>query len=500
MRLWRKFKLLIHTEAKRILHPSVNSSTSTKSTKKIISASISIIIPVLNEEKRIADVVSFALKNKLTAEVIVVDDSSTDQTAEKARLAGAKVITSTMLGKGTSMADGLRVAENEFILYLDGDLSNLGEQLITQMIEPLINDSADFIKAKFGRGGGRVTELTAKPMIKVFFPELSFISQPLGGIMAAKASLLKNLHFEDGYGVDIGLLLGAFRKGARIVEVDIGSIEHESQSLHDLTFMANEVARVIHFYSKDAGRLHVEQISEMYEIQRQASASFNFIIPRQKDREKVLLLDMDGTITKHRFVFELAKFTNTHETLNALLDQEQNDANTRSKKIAEIFKFTHRHQFEKVAMNIPIRSGVVEFVKEMKRQGFMVGIVSDSYFIAAEIMRRRIFADFAIAHLLHFQNDICTGQLRINNDFLPENSSDITLACKSNVANRFLKKRTKPFFKEVWGIGDNLNDLNMLNLVDKAFVIDPKSTLLTQQKHIKHIKSFDELLQITPTD
>jgi HAD superfamily phosphoserine phosphatase-like hydrolase len=264
--------------------------------------------------------------------------------------------------------------------------------------------------------------------------------------------------------------------------------------------MANEVARVIHFYSKDAGRLHVEQISEMYEIQRQASASFNFIIPRQKDREKVVLLDMDGTITKHRFVFELAKFTNTHETLNALLDQEQNDANTRSKKIAEIFKFTHRHQFEKVAMNIPIRSGVVEFVKEMKRQGFMVGIVSDSYFIAAEIMRRRIFADFAIAHLLHFQNDICTGQLRINNDFLPENSSDITLACKSNVANRFLKKRTKPFFKEVWGIGDNLNDLNMLNLVDKAFVIDPKSTLLTQQKHIKHIKSFDELLQITPTD
>ena len=120
---------------------------------------------------------------------------------------------------------------------------------------------ADFVKARFGRGGGRVTELTAKPMLKVFFPELSHYAQPLGGIIAARRSLLQSLEFENGYGVDIGLLLDAHRAGARVVEVDIGSLEHDSQPLLDLTAMANEVSRVIYSRAREAGRLHVEQIT-----------------------------------------------------------------------------------------------------------------------------------------------------------------------------------------------------------------------------------------------
>jgi phosphoserine phosphatase len=499
MRLWRKFRHYLRVHGDRIFQAVSIEANKKVGAPKLSSQSLSVIIPALNEEKQIAAVIAFALKNKLTKEVIVVDDSSIDHTAALAHKAGAKVVRSSMLGKGASMQDGLMVAEHDLVLYLDGDLEGLDDKLISAMVEPLLHDNADFVKAKFGRGGGRVTELTAKPMLKVFFPELAHINQPLGGIIAARASLLKNLHFENGYGVDIGLLIGAFQKGARIVEVDIGSLEHESQALLDLTYMANEVARVIHFYSKDAGRLHVEQISEMYEMQRQASASFDFIISRQKNRDKVLLLDMDGTITPHRFVIDLAKFTNTFETLTALLDHPDDDSLTRSKKIAEIFKFTHRNQFEKVAMALPIRPGVIEFVNAMKRQGFMVGIVSDSYFIAAEIMRRRIFADFAIAHVLHFQSDICSGQLRINADFLPESSSDVTLACKSHVANRFLNKKAKPAFKKVWAIGDHLNDLNMLNLVDKAYAIDPKSPLLRQQKHITIISSFNDLLVTSPS-
>ena len=494
MRLWKRFKHYLRVQSERLFPAMLVQPNHKRESTKPEAISLSVIIPALNEEKQISSVIAFALKDKLTKEVIVVDDSSIDRTAELAKQSGARVIRSSMLGKGASMHDGLMVAQHDYILYLDGDLKDLNENLVAAMLEPLQKDRADFVKAKFGRGGGRVTELTAKPMLKVFFPELAHINQPLGGIIAAKASLLKNLHFENGYGVDIGLLLGAFQKGARIAEVDIGSLEHESQPLHDLTYMANEVARVIHFYSKEAGRLHVEQISEMYEMQRQASASFDFIISRQKNRDKVLLLDMDGTITPNRFVVDLAKFTNTHETLNALLDNPQDDSGTRSQKIAEIFKFTHRNQFEKVAMGLPIRPGVIELVNEMKRQGFMVGIVSDSYFIAAEIMRRRIFADFAIAHVLHFQNDICTGQLRINSDFLPDASSDRSLACKSHVANRFLTKKSKPGFKEVWAVGDNINDLHMLKLVDRAFVIDPKSPELTQIKGITSIDSFRDLL------
>ena len=502
MRLWRKFKHTLRTQAQLIFKTVVVANPDRKvadglGTSKPILASV--IIPALNEEKAIASVVEYALRDKATGEVIVVDDCSTDQTATIAHAAGATVITSSMLGKGASMQDGIAAAQYEHIVFLDGDLSGLQENIISNMVKPLIHDGADFVKASFGRGGGRVTELTAKPMLKVFFPELARFSQPLGGIISAKTSLLKHLTFESGYGVDIGLLIDAFRKGANLAEVDIGSLEHDSQSLQDLTSMANEVARVIHHHSREAGRLHVEQITEMYEAQRQATASFDYIINRQKNRSKLVLLDMDGTITPNRFVVDLAHHTHTSETLDALLDNPKNDAGTRSRRIAEIFKYTHRNQFEKVAMAMAIRPGVIEFVQQMKRDGFMVGIVSDSYFIAAEIMRKRIFADFAIAHILHFQNDICTGELKINPDFLPNGKYVEDLICKSNVLQRFLSKRIKPSFKEVWAIGDNVNDLNMLNLADKAFVIEPKTTVFQKHKRIIEIQSFTDLVKTAAT-
>ncbi|OZA73522.1 glycosyltransferase, partial [Polynucleobacter sp. 39-46-10] len=389
MRIWRKFNHLLRTKSaavaqmKKKLFRKRQNLQGTSSGIPPKHQLCSVVIPALNEEKAIASVVLYALSDTATGEVIVIDDSSIDNTARLAKESGAIVITSSMLGKGASMHDGIEAASHDYIVFLDGDLSGLQENIVSKMLEPLLSDNADFIKAKFSRGGGRVTELTAKPMLKVFFPEVSCISQPLGGIIACKKALLKKLTFESGYGVDIGLLIDAHLKGARICEVDIGSLEHDSQPLVDLTTMANEVARVIHHYSRQAGRLHVEQISEMYEEQRVATASFDYIINRQKGRRKVVLLDMDGTITPNRFVKDLAKFTHTEETLDALLDSAENDAATRSEKIAEIFKFTHRNQFEKVSMSMPIRDGVIEFVNQMKRNGFMVGLISDSYFIAA---------------------------------------------------------------------------------------------------------------------
>jgi glucosyl-3-phosphoglycerate synthase len=150
---------------------------------------------------------------------------------------------------------------------------------------PLLSGEADFVKARFGRGGGRVTELTAKPMLKVFFPEVAHYSQPLGGIIAARKSLLQALTFEDGYGVDIGLLLDAHLVGASMAEVDIGSLENDSQPLQDLTLMANEVARVIFNRARAAGRLHVEQVTAMYEYQRLAASGIDYVVTRRKGRQ-----------------------------------------------------------------------------------------------------------------------------------------------------------------------------------------------------------------------
>lgn len=418
-------------------------------TTTAVDALASVIIPALNEEKAIASVIEYALNDPATGEVIVVDDSSIDATAEIARAAGAVVLTSSMLGKGVSMRDGVEAARHEFVVFLDGDLSGLQANIISDMVQPLRNNQADFVKAKFGRGGGRVTELTAKPMLKVFFPELAHFSQPLGGIISGRVSLLKNLSFEAGYGVDIGLLIGAFRKGARLAEVDIGSLEHESQPLTDLTSMAFEVSRVIHQYSREAGRLHVEQINEMYEVQRQAVATFEYVLTRQKGRTKLLLLDMDEIITEERYIDALAAATGTQEALAKLLQESNLTDLERCEQVTALFKFVHRSQFEKVAMELTLKPGVIEYVNQMRREQFMVGVISNYYFAGAEIIRKRIFADFALAHVLQFQNDICTGKLQINEVFRNIRDRSDESVCKSWVVDHFRAKSNAPVFEEI---------------------------------------------------
>lgn len=462
-----------------------------------LQACATVVIPALNEAARIADVVRYALSDPATAEVIVVDDSSIDDTAALARRAGAHVITSTMLGKGASMHDGLGEGRCDLVVYLDGDLAGLRPGIVTDLCRPLLRGEADFVKARFGRGGGRVTELTAKPMLKVFFPELSHYAQPLGGIVAARRSLLRSLEFENGYGVDIGLLLDAHRCGARVVEVDIGSLEHDSQPLLDLTAMANEVSRVIYSRAREAGRLHVEQIAAMYETQRQATASFEYILTRRRGRQRLLLLDMDGTITADRFIVELARATGREQALAGLLDDPTGDAVTRSDRIAALFKFVHRQQFERAAGALQLRPGAIAFVNRMRRQGFMVGVVSDSYFVAAEILRRRIFADFALAHTVQFDSDVCTGRLRINPAFQPLDDGTGPLVCKSHVLARFLDDPAEPVISETWAVGDNVNDIGLLRRVDRAFAMDPKSPEVLGVPNIVRVDSFAELDSLT---
>ncbi len=461
-----------------------------------INKTVTVIIPALNEEKRISDVVKYALSDPATAEVIVIDDSSIDNTAALAKQAGAKVLLSSMLGKGVSMKDGIAPAEKELLVYLDGDLAGLRPNIISDLAAPLLRDEADFVKARFGRGGGRVTELTAKPMLKIFFPELAGYAQPLGGIIAGRKSLLGAMQFEDGYGVDIGLLIDAHLAGARIAEVDIGSLEHDSQPLQDLAVMVNDVGGVIFNRARKVGRMHVEQVAAMYESQRQATAAIEYVMTRRKNRTKLLLLDMDGTVTASRFAVELAKSVNQEEALAALLDKSSDkDAATRTESIANVFKYTHRKIFEDVAHGLEIRPGVIAFVNQMRRRGFMVGLISDSYFVAAEIMRRRIFADFALAHLIQFENGVCSGEIKINPAFIDE---DTGVICKSNVLKAFREEKSPPHLALSWAVGDNVNDLALLRQVDKGFVIEPKSSVFDQEPGIQRISSFEELLMMLP--
>lgn len=463
---------------------------------------VSVVIPALNEAEHIAEVVRFALADALTAEVIVIDDSSLDDTAVLARRAGARVVTSTMLGKGASMQDGAHEAQHGLVIYLDGDLKGLRPGLISDMCQPLLNDRADFVKARFGRGGGRVTELTAKPMLKVFFPELAGFGQPLGGIVAARRSLLRQLPFEPDYGVDIGLLIDAQRGGARLAEVDIGSLQHDSQSLQDLGAMANEVARVIYTRAREAGRLHAEQIVAMYESQRQAASSLEYVLSRRRGQLRLLLISMDALLEAPGYLPALAEATGQSDALARVVSMP--DGEERAARTAALMRFVHRQQFDRVARTVPVRAGVVELVNRMRRCGFMVGVLSDDWFLAAETVRRRVFADFALGHTLQFDGDTCTGEVLLNPAFRPLQANDGAALCKSHVLRRLRAESDAVPLLANWAIGSNAQDLPLLRLVNPGFLLpalsapSPRSPAPEDQPGLRVISSFAELLDLVP--
>jgi len=109
----------------------------------------------------------------------------------------------------------------------------------------VIRGEADFVKGCFERAAGRVTELVAKPLLRMFYPELARFKQPLSGEIAGRRSLFYMVEFERGWGVDVGLLIDFHKLGARMVERDIGYKDHDMKPLHALTDMAYEVAGAI---------------------------------------------------------------------------------------------------------------------------------------------------------------------------------------------------------------------------------------------------------------
>ena len=207
--------------------------------------SVSVIIPAFNEEKTVAHVVNIVKSLKYIGEIVVVDDGSTDQTSKFAEEAGAKVIHHMKnRGKGAAIKTGFKNSNGDIVVFLDADLKNLTQSQVRNIIDPIMNGEADVTKTKFKREAGRVTELTAKPLLKFFFPEIKY-DQPLSGQFAAKRSFLNKIKLEDDYGVDVGIVLDADILGMKVKEVDIGNIEHIMSTLTELNVVATEVVRTI---------------------------------------------------------------------------------------------------------------------------------------------------------------------------------------------------------------------------------------------------------------
>lgn len=206
---------------------------------------VSVLIPALNEEKSIAIVIECIKKINIVDEIIVIDNNSTDDTNKIATSLGVKTIFCESRGKGYAMESGIQHAKNDIVVFIDADICNYSPDFIDKLVEPIINRDCDFVKSNFTRDGGRVTELVAKPLLELFFPELKKYDQPLSGIIAGKKDFFKGLTFEKDYGIDIGILIDAHLSKAKIEEVHIGNIQNESQDWKDLKGMAKQVSKAI---------------------------------------------------------------------------------------------------------------------------------------------------------------------------------------------------------------------------------------------------------------
>jgi phosphoserine phosphatase SerB len=455
---------------------------------------LTVIIPVLNEEKTINNVVKFCLQDSRVTEVIVVDDKSEDNTVEIATAAGAKVIVSNVRGKGISMKDGIAQATNEFIIFLDGDIDPYPEGTIANLAAPLLNDEADFVKGSFARNAGRVTELVAKPLLNIFYPGLSHFSQPLSGMIAGKKSYFKKIDFFNDYGVDIGILIDMYLMKARVQEVNIGYIENKSKPWQALGKMSKEVSRAIISKAQlqhpeiDEEDIHsLEAInSEMNKTLREKLSGFH----------KMVIFDMDDTILKGRTIDECAKtfgFTAKLEDLRA----REKDPIILTKRIGLLLKGRTMDELLNVASHIEMVSDIKEVVRELKNRGYIVGIISNSYTLITNFVRQKIGADFSYANQLEFFEGKSTGEVNLPSYFFGSPDSFCGHAyCKTNALQYACEKYNVPL-KSCIAVGDSRDDRCMVGHAGKGVAFCTKDELL-ETIAFKNIRehSFQPLLAL----
>jgi len=451
------------------------------------------IIPALNEEFTIGKVVHFCINHPLINEVIVVDDKSEDNTASIAAEAGARVIISEVRGKGISMKDGVNAASNELFIFLDADIDNYPEETITLLSEPLLLDEADFIKGTFSRNAGRVTELVAKPLLNIFYPGLAEFSQPLSGMIAGKKSFFKRLKFFNDYGVDIGILIDMYLMKARIKEVNIGYIENKSKPWEALGKMSKEVAKAIITKAQQQSPEDVteEEVKSIEEINRQ----MNYALQENLSGfHKMAVFDMDNTILKGRFIDACAKKFGFTAQLEDLRETET-DSIILTKRIGLLLKGKTIDELLDVVHKIEMIDDIKEVVVSLKKKGYIVGIISNSYTLITNYVMRNIGADFAYANQMEFFEGRATGEVGMPFYFFgsPESICGHSY-CKTN-AMQYACEKYNVYFKNCIAIGDSKDDRCMVGHAGKGFAFCTTDELLKKManKQINE-QSFQSLL------
>ncbi|MBP2404519.1 glucosyl-3-phosphoglycerate synthase [Streptomyces syringium] len=238
--------------------------------KRGAGTTVSVVLPALNEEATVGAIVATIRRELMTEavplvdELVVLDSGSTDRTAVVAAAAGARVVhrdevlprLPALPGKGEVLWRSLLVTEGDVVCFVDADLRDFSADFVSGIVGPLLTEpDVHFVKAMYDRPlgeavgqGGRVTELVARPLLNLHWPQLAGFVQPLGGEYAARRSLLERLPFPVGYGVELGLLVDALHTVGldALAQVDVGVRKHRHQDGRALGRMAAAIYRTAH--------------------------------------------------------------------------------------------------------------------------------------------------------------------------------------------------------------------------------------------------------------
>jgi glucosyl-3-phosphoglycerate synthase len=259
---------------------------------------ISVVIPARNEAATIGSIVSGIRRDLVEAvplvdELVVIDSDSTDDTAKIALEEGARLFSARAVrpelgghpGKGEALWKSQFVTTGDLLVFIDADLTGWGTHFVTGLVGPLLADEqVQLVKGFYDRvldegsgrvapHGGRVTELVARPLLNLFWPDLSHVVQPLAGEWSIRRSAFETLSVPVGYGVEIATLLDVFAEYGTesIAQVDLGERAHTHQSVHDLGVMAAEIIAVA--TRRGAGELQVAQAA-LWQFDRRADPTW----------------------------------------------------------------------------------------------------------------------------------------------------------------------------------------------------------------------------------
>lgn len=416
---------------------------------------VTVIIPALNEEKTIGHVIGLVSASSLVDEILVIDDKSSDNTRKKARLPKVKIYTSPKLGKGGSMRDGLLLSKNEINVFLDADILSYPDNVIELLTAPLLNDEADFVKSSFSRQAGRVTELVAKPLLSLLFPDLVKFSQPLSGMIACRKSWMEKIIIENDYGADIGILLDMHLLGARIMEVNIGYIENRMQTWEQLGKMSREVSKAILKRVHNVDEKNLETLENISIIRSQMDYAIRESLI---GLEKMIIFDMDNTLLEGSFITKAAEEFNFENELIRIVTEYSN-AYTRTKSIARLLKNRTFAEILDVVDKIKIIDDAEYVIGELKKKGYICGIISDSYDIVTNHLKNKLRMDFSVANELEFSQSIATGEVKVPSAFMRNRHSKCNHDfCKSNVLFQLAEKYNIDT-KNIISVGDSENDI-----------------------------------------